>query len=232
VLAAQPRLRRLLADPATSADARTNLVGALLDNKVGAGAVDLVKAAVELRWSSPWDLLDAIEWAGDDVLLAAAERENAIDSVEDELFRFERILDNESNLTTLLDEQSATPERRRQLLESVVGQKVHPITLALLQHAVASQRKTSVLLAIDELIESAAKRRERSVARVVSPINLSDEQQQRLAAALTHLYGRRIDVRYAIDPTLLGGLIVHVGDEVIDGSLAARFAQARTAFAR
>ncbi len=231
LLSAQPRLRRMLADPATSGDARAGLASALLENRVSPSALQVVKDAVGLRWSSPWDLLDAIEWAGDDVLLASAEQENVTDSVEDELFRFERILDNETNLTTLLDEQSATPERRRELLHSVVGEKVHPVTLALLEHAVSSQRKRSVLLAIDDLIEAAAKRRDRSVARVVSAVELTGDQERNLASALSTLYGRRIDVRYAVDPRIRGGLVVRVGDEVIDGSVAARFVQARIAFA-
>lgn len=230
VLSAQPRLRRMLADPATAADARAGLASALLEGKISDPAMQLVRAAVSLRWSGPWDLLDAIEVAGDDVLLAAAENENAMDTVEDELFRFERILDSESNLTALLDEPTATGERRRQLLDSIVGQKVHPITLALLQHAVSSDRKRSVLLAIDDLIELAAQRRDRSVARVISAVNLSEEQEASLGASLSRLYDRRIDVRYSIDPGIRGGLIVRVGDEVIDGSISARLTRARSAF--
>jgi F-type H+-transporting ATPase subunit delta len=60
---------------------------------------------------------------------------------------------------------------------------------------------------------------------------LSDAQQERLAAALSEMYGRSISVRTALDPHVRGGLVVRVGDEIIDGSIASRFAEARAALA-
>jgi F-type H+-transporting ATPase subunit delta len=231
LLTRQPRLRRLLADPATPAAGRADLAATLFGGKVSASALQLVQAAAEQRWSSPWDLLDSFETAGNEVLVAAAENEGAMDRVEDELFRFERILEAESDLSVLLDEAAATPDRRRELLARVIEGKVHPLTLALLDHAVASQRKRSVLLAIDDLIQAAATRRERSIARVTSATALSDKQQRDLAHALTDLYGREIEVRTSIDPAVRGGLVVRVGDELIDGSVASRLNQARAAFA-
>ena len=231
LLVAQPRLRRILGDPATAPEARAQFVGGLLEGKVSKTAVTIAQAAVSERWSSPWDLTDSLESAGDDTLFAVAEHDGLLDRVEDELFRFERVLDSEGELTTLFDEKVVAGEHRVELLDHVVSGKVHPITLALLQHAVRSERKRSVTLAIDDLLEAASERQERSVARVVSAVELSDEQQQRLTAALSELYGRAINLRTAIDPGVLGGLVIRVGDEVIDGSVAARLAQARTALA-
>ena len=95
----------------------------------------------------------------------------------------------------------------------------------------ASHRKHSVGFAIDDLLQAAARRRERSVAKVVSAVELSDAQQARLVAALTELYGRPISVRTAVEPAVRGGLVVRIGDEVIDGSVAARLTQARSALA-
>lgn len=231
LLIRQPRLRRMLADPATSASGRAGLAASLLQAKVGTSALQVVQEAVSQRWSSPWDLVDAIERSGDEVLVAAAEKQDAMERIEDELFRFERILDAEPSLSTLLDEAGADPVRRRTLLDRVLAGKVHPLTSALLDHAVTSQRKRSLTLAIDDLIQAAAARRERSLARVASATELSDKQQRDLAQALTNLYGRRIEVRYAVDPAVRGGLVVRVGDELIDGSVASRLIQARAAFA-
>lgn len=231
VLVGQPRLRRMVGDPSTSPDARSALIGGLLSGKVSAATAEVVDAAVRERWSSPWDLTDALELAGDDALLAVAEREGVLDEVEDQLFRFERILSTESRLTTLLDEAAVDAQRRIALLDEVLGDKVHPVAKALLAHAVSSQRKRSVTLAIDDLLDEAAARRERSVARVVSAVELSSEQLTRLAGALANLYGRSISIRTAIDPSVRGGLVIRVGDEVIDGSIAARLVQAREALA-
>lgn len=231
LLVAQPRLRRTLGDPATAADARIGLLENLVAGKVGKPALELAKAAVGLRWSSPWDLADALEGAGDDALFAAAVKSGSLERVEDELFRLERILVANGEAVGLLDEQTVDAARRNQLLDSLVAGKVSAITLALLHHAVASQRKRSVILAIDDLVEKAAARQNRSVARVVSATPLTEVQEQRLAAALTEMYGRAISVRSALDPDVQGGLVVRVGDEVIDGSIATRFAAARAALA-
>ena len=231
LLVGQPRLRRTLGDPATDPDGRAHLIGSLLSGQLDAKALGIVQAAVRLRWSSPWDLTDALEDAGDSALFAAAEKQHSIDQLEDELFRLERILQAEGDVAALLDEFTVEAARRVALLDQLVGGKVHPITLALLHHAVASERKRSITLAIDDLLDKAAGRQSRSVARVVSATPLSDAQQSRLAAALTSMYGREMSVRTALDPDVRGGLVVRVGDEVIDGSIATRFAHVRAALA-
>jgi len=227
LLTAQPRLRRTLGDPAAAPERRANLLEGLLSGQVGKQALDIATTAVQQRWSSPWDLCDALESAGDDALFAAAEKQKSFDRVEDELFRFERIVENEGEIAGLLDETTVEPSRRTALLDSLVEDKVAPVTLALLHHAVASERKRNIVLAIDDLLERAAQHRNRSVARVVSAVPLTDQQEQQLADTLTEMYGRPISVRSALDPDIRGGLVVRVGDEVIDGSVAGRFAAAR-----
>jgi F-type H+-transporting ATPase subunit delta len=231
LLVAQPRLRRTLGDPATDADGRAQLISSLLSGRFDAKALGLAETAVRQRWSTPWDLTDGLEDAGDTALFAAADKQHVLDQLEDELFRLERILQVEGDVTALLDEFTVDPARRVALLDGLVSGKVHPITLSLLHHAVASQRKRSIVFAVDDLLTKAAGRQDRSVARVVSAVPLSDAQQQRLAVALTAIYGRAMSVRTAIDPSVQGGLVVHVGDEIIDGSIATRFAAVRAALA-
>jgi F-type H+-transporting ATPase subunit delta len=229
LLVAQPRLRRTLGDPATAAEGRAQLVEGLLSGKVGAKSLGIVQKAVSLRWSTPWDLTDALEDAGDTALFAAAEKRGVLDRVEDELFRLERILEAEGEAAVLLDEFTVDAARRNSLLDQLVSGKVSPITLDLLHHAVNSQRKRSITLALDDLLEKASARQDRSVARVVSAVPLTDAQEDRLAAVLSEMYGRAMSVRTALDAQVQGGLIVRVGDEVIDGSIATRLAVARAA---
>ena len=231
LLAGQPRLRRALGDPSTDASARADLARSLFRGRVSDVALELIADAVALRWSSPWDLTDGLEILADDALLAAAEQDGALDTVEDELFRFERILANSGELSAVLDEAGVPAERRRALLDSLMAGKVHPITAQLLEHAVTSGRRPTLTLAIDDLLQASAARRERSVARVLTATELTPEQTERLAAALTRLYGRKINVRSAVDENVKGGLVVRVGDEIIDGSIASRLAAARAAFA-
>ena len=231
LLVTQPGLRRVLADPATSADNRASVAESLLSGKVAKATLDIVQAAVRLRWSAQWDLVDALESAADSALFAAAEKQNTLDTVEDDLFRLERILENEGDLAALLDELTVDPARRNQLLDGLVAGKVSALTLDLLRHAITSQRKRSITLAIDDMLEKAAARRDRSVARVTSAVPLSDAQERRLAEVLSQMYGREMSVRTALDPRIRGGLVVRVRDEVIDGSIAHAFAQVRGALA-
>jgi len=231
LLVANPRLRRTLADPASASERRAGLLTKLIEGQVSRQALDIATTAAGLRWSSPWDLADALEGAGDDALFAAAQKENHFDRVEDELFRFERIVENEGEVAALLDETTVPAQRRIEFLDNLVEGKVDAVTLGLLHHAVASERKRNIVLAIDDLLERAAQHQHRSVARVISAVALTDEQERRLAAALTEMYDRPISVRSALDPDIRGGLVVRIGDEVIDGSVAHRFATARAALA-
>jgi F-type H+-transporting ATPase subunit delta len=232
LLIREPRLRRTVGDPSTRPESRAEFIGGLLEGQVGAHGRDVVQAAVSQRWSSPWDLTDGLDLAGDDCLLHAAETDGVLDEIEDELFRLERILDANSRLMTLLDEVSVSAERRVALLRSILAGKVHDATEALVEHAVASPRRRSVQFAISDLLAAAAARRDRSIARVSSAVPLTSAQETRLAAALSDLYGRPIEVRTSVEPAVKGGLVIRVGDEVIDGSLASRFAAARAALAR
>ena len=231
LLSGQPRLRRTLADPTTDAHLRGELVRSLFDGKVGEETLELTATAVSQRWSAPWDLADAIQSLSDDVLLASAEQQGQLDEVEDQLFRFERILADNGELSAALDEANSTAERRVGLLRSVLADKVNPITFELVANAISSPRKASLLLAVDDLLEASAVRRNRSVARVVSASELTDQQSERLGVALSGMYGRPISIRSAVDPQIMGGLEVRVGDELIDGTVSSRLSAARAAVA-
>jgi F-type H+-transporting ATPase subunit delta len=229
VFSAQPQLRRMLGDASTDVGARASLVDRLFDGKIGDVALSMVRDAVSLRWSSPWDMTDALEIAGDRVLMDLADRRGALDDVEDEVFRFGRILDANDELRSLLDEQVIPAGRRVELLHGVLDGKANEITVELLDRAVRSGRKRSIVLAIDDLLNEAAWRRQRSTAYVRSAVPLTEEQSDRLTAALATMYGRNIDVRAEVDPAVRGGLVVRVGDEQIDGSVAGRLAAVRAA---
>ncbi len=231
LLVGSPPLRRTVGDPATPAPARVTIIEGLIGSQIGELAQQIVRVAVRQRWSTPWDLCDALESAGDDALFAAAEKDNQLDTVEDELFRFERIIQGDGDVVSLLDEPAVDVARRQTLLGSLLDGKVCDTTLALLRHAVASSRRRSLLSAIDDLLQLAAERQERSIARVVSAAPLSDAQQRKLAELLSSMYGRQITLRMALDASVQGGLVIRVGDEVIDGSIASRFASARASIA-
>lgn len=227
VIARERTLRRYLSDPATSERRREQLADTVFGGKVSASTVDTVRQLVSSRWSSGRDLVDAVEALAREAVLAIAERDGAIEDVEDELFRFARLLAAEPRLRDLLADVTQPEGGRLALLDGLVSDKVQPATLQLLRQAVRLPRGRALDTLVEQLAELAAERRGRSVAHVTAAAPLSAEQERRLTEDLSRIYGRSIDVQVEVDPDLLGGLVIRVGDEVIDGSVAARLAEAR-----
>jgi len=227
VLVRERTLRRLLTDPATTEADRTRLADAVFGGKVSDGALQTLNGLVTARWSHPADLVDAIETLARRAQLAVAEQDGSLEDVEDELFRFARVLDSEMRLRELLVDEAQPAASRVELLDGLVSGKVKPVTHELLRQAVRMPRGRSLDVVANELAELAADRRERSVARVTAAAPLTAAQEKRLAGALARIYGRAVSVQVELDPEQLGGLVIRVGDEVIDGSIATRLAQAR-----
>jgi F-type H+-transporting ATPase subunit delta len=227
LLSGETTLRRHLADPAVPQESRTGLVERLLGSKLDRPALEAVAAAVAERWSRPVDLVNALEALARNAALGSAENSGRLDEVEDELFRFGRILDREPELAGLLADTSRPLDGHTALLDRVLGGKVTPTTAMLLRQAVALPRGRHLDVIAEELAELAAARRELSVARVATPVRLTPEQEQRLTTSLSRLYGRPMSLQVELDEALLGGLVVRVGGEVIDGSVAGRIEAAR-----
>lgn len=227
VLGEQPAVRRHLADSAAPQQVRRKMVEALFGGKVSRITLRTLNDVVASRWSRPLDLVDGIEELAWQALLTFAERDGSLEDVEDELFRFGRILAAQPRLATLLGDESAPAERRLELLNTVLADRTRAVTRRLLEQAVRAPRRRRIDEIVEVLVDRAAGRRERSVAHVSAAGPLSQQQEQRLIDVLNRIYRRPISLKVDLDPELLGGLVIRVGDEVIDGSVAARLDKAR-----
>ncbi|MFF4601442.1 F0F1 ATP synthase subunit delta [Streptomyces sp. NPDC001339] len=215
-------LRRVLTDPAQAGEARAELARRLLGSQIGGPAVDLVTGLVRSRWSRSRDLADAIEEQAYSADLVAAQRTGALDDVEDELFRFGRIIASNGELRRALTDRNATVAAKTELLRSLLGGRADPVTERIVTRLVAQPRGRSLEAGLEALAKLAASRRDRMVAVVTTAVPLSDGQRQRLGAALTTLYGRQIHLNLDVDPEVLGGVQVRIGDEAINGTIAER----------
>lgn len=227
LLDAEPGLRRALADPTSPEGARAGLVRGLLGGRVSRATLDLTATLVRLRWSSPGDLPEAAEQLAVLATSAQAEAEGQLDDLEDELFRFGRIVSGEPELRSALSNPQLPAERKRGLLDSLLGGKVTPTALRLITQAAVHPRGRSLDASLEEYARLAAGWRQRLIAVVRVAIELTASQRERLAAALSATYGRDIHLNVVIDPTVVGGMSVQIGDEFIDGSVASRLAQLR-----
>ncbi|MCQ4045361.1 F0F1 ATP synthase subunit delta [Streptantibioticus rubrisoli] len=219
-------LRRLLTDPAQGGEEKAELVRRLLAGQVGGEAVDLVAGMVRSRWSASRDLVDAVENLSDTAELIGAQRSGALDDVEDELFRTARIVGSSTELRAALTDGATSGSAKAELITTLLGGRAHDVTVRLVARLVALPRGRSLEAGLDALSKLAAERRGRLVAVVTSAVPLSDQQKQRLGAALAKLYGRQVHLNLDVDPEVLGGISVRVGDEVIDGTVASRLEEA------
>ncbi|MQS37472.1 F0F1 ATP synthase subunit delta [Streptomyces katsurahamanus] len=219
-------LRRVLTDPAQAGEAKAELAGRLLSGQVGGATADLVSGLVRARWSQSRDLVDGLEELAATADLTAAQQAGSLDSVEDELFRFGRIVDSSKELRAALTDKSATVAAKTELLRSLLGGRVTPVTERLVIRLVTAPRGRSLEAGLDSLSKLAAARRDRMVAVVTSAVPLTDQQKQRLGAVLARVYGRQMHLNLDVDPEVVGGISVRVGDELIDGTVSERLSEA------
>jgi F-type H+-transporting ATPase subunit delta len=220
---------RYLTVPAEDAGPRVRLVERLVSGKVGDPALDTLRTAVSERWSANSDLIDAIEHVSRQALLEVAEREDRVDEVEEQLFRFSRILEAQPRLAILLGDYGAPAEGRVGLLRNVLRNatgRTNRITNSLLSHTVELLRGESADEAVLFLAEAAVARRGEVVAQVSAAAELSEAQRTRLSDVLRRIYGHPVAVQLQINAELLGGLLISVADEVIDGTLSSRLTAA------
>lgn len=227
LLAGQGSLRRTLSDPAVDADAKVRVVDSLFANRIVPGAVEVLRSLAQSRWSEPRDVVDAVEELAVEAALQQAESQGALDEVEDELFRFGRIVDRERALRASLTDRNLPEHVRRQLLQRLIEGKVADVSAALIERAVIAPRGRTLERVLADYTELAAKRRERLIAHVTSAVDLSADQQAKLAEALKREFGHDVRLQVVVDPALIGGLTVRVGDELIDGSVARHLDAAR-----
>lgn len=227
LLDSNAQLRRMLSDPAVEPGRRDRLAADLFAERLSAPASEVVEALVRVSWGRPADLVDAADALAAQALFAMAEQVDVLDEVEDELFRFGRILDREPTLRSALTDPSLPAQRKTELLQALLGDRVQAATLVLVHEVVLRPRGRTIDRGLEEYGRLAAERRERLVAQVRTVVPLSDEQLERLATALAARLGHQVHLNVELDPDLIGGLTVRVGDVLFDGSLAHRLALAR-----
>ncbi|WP_380168816.1 F0F1 ATP synthase subunit delta [Jannaschia sp. R86511] len=219
-------LRRALTDPSRDGQAKAQLLDRLLAGKVSADAADLLGGAARSRWSAAHDLADSVEILAVDAVLAAAEASGRLDRAEQEVHRVGQVLTGDRDLRAALLDRRGSDQAKAAMVGRLVDTAAAPETSVLVRRMASNPRGRRPEHAFEFVTQAAARRRERVVAHVVVATWPTEEQQQRLAASLTRRYGRQVRLAVDLDPDVLGGMRVQVGDEVVDGTVSRRLAAA------
>jgi F-type H+-transporting ATPase subunit delta len=160
-------------------------------------------------------------------LLSVAEAEGALDRVQDELYAFAKAVERNGELREALTDPALPDERKRAVIEELLGPRAHPLTTTVVGFLIDAGQARRIGPIAEELAREAAHRSERTLAEVRVAVPLSDAKRSLLADALERATGHPVELKIDVDPSVIGGAVARVGDEVFDGSLASRLTEAR-----
>lgn len=229
VLADSAALSRSLTDPARSSQARADLARDVFGSKVSGPVMDLVTGLVRERIDSPAEVLEIMQRAGVETLLISAHLDGRLDQVEEELYRTLEILSDERELRATLQDGAIDLERRQDLVAQVFS-SCQAETVALLRQAVARTDDETLVVYLRYWIELCGQLGKHLIAIVTAAHPLEHDQEQRLADLLERKYSRPVQLHIGIDPSVLGGLRVRVGNDIIDGTLSSRLNDVKSVF--
>lgn len=221
------QLRSALADPSVEASRKSALLASIFGSLDGA-ASQLLDGIVASRWSSQAELLDGIEVIGIRAIAVAAGPDAGI---EGELFAFGRTISSDNELELAVSSKLGSPDAKAALVRQLLGDQAQPSTIAIVSHLVQSPRGRRIGGLLAGAADVVADAGGAVVATVTSAVVPSAAQLAALEKTMGARYGRALRINLIIDPTIVGGLRVQIGDDVIDGSIASRLADLRITLA-
>jgi F-type H+-transporting ATPase subunit delta len=229
VLSSSVGMRRALTDNSRDAAAKAELISNLFGKNIGAAAQSILATAASLRWSSPSELADAIEQIAVEAESVVADKNNELDKLEDQLFDFSQVLTANPELRQALNTSADSDSGKVGLLESIIKGKYANSTINLLRRVVSLRRGRNIDATLAAYSHYVTIRRNRVVAHVTTAVALDPAQQQNLISALSKAIGKTVHINVEVDPKVLGGLSIRYGDEIIDGTVVNRLAEASRA---
>ncbi len=158
-------------------------------------------------------------------LFEMAQAEGVVSRVEEELFRLSELLKGNPELLQFLKDPNIKSEGKRRALSDLFQGRVHPLVLTTLTSLSDQDRGGRVLHVIEEFSSIAATARQKVTGEVTTAITLDGDTLSRLVTALNRATGKNVQLFQKVDPAILGGAIIKVGEQIIDGSLRRKLDQ-------
>lgn len=221
-LAGQYRLRTTLSDPSVPAEVREQVARALFGGRISEAATEVIAKAAG-QATNAGELERSVERQA---VRASFQASGRVDDVQDEVFRFARTVQSDSELQTTLTDPLIEVAARQQLVADLLASKALPATVRLVQRAVQGRGRTLVKT-LDGYVDIAAQVHQHRVATVTVAQPLTASQFDELRSKLARIYGSGVDIQLNVDPKVLGGVRIEIGDELIDGTIQNRLNDAR-----
>ncbi|MCL2766301.1 MAG: F0F1 ATP synthase subunit delta [Peptococcaceae bacterium] len=157
---------------------------------------------------------------------------NEVDRIEEEIKAIAAAVEENVTLKQVLFHPQITVTDKKELLEAVFKDKVLPLTSNFLALLIDRRRETFLQDIVDEFVRLANKDRNIVQARIVSALELIDDEKRDIELLLTKITGQKVQSSFVVEPSLVGGVLVHIGDKVIDGSIKARLDTMRESLRR
>ena len=221
-------LRRALSNPARTAADKAALAASCWPARSTSGWSRSSSALARHRWSVEVDLSRGARTDGRARPSSRRPRPPAtLQRVEEELFRFDRFLAGARRVRGALTDRLADPVARARLVRDLLDGKVHPVTLQLIERGARAPRGRTMTRSLSDLGRLAAHRRRLLLATVTAAVPPSRAQTERLTELLSRAYGRPVQLNVAVDPSVIGGMRVLVGDEAVDATVLGRLEDVR-----
>lgn len=216
-IAGSHQLMQTVTDVGIDAEVRTGLVRRIFARSLGEGAIRLLTGMAAARWSAGDDLVGAIE----DIAFRAYARTASSTAIESELFAVQRAIGSDSRLELALSNTASPVSARLSAVDRLVVNATAE-TRAIVRHVVSYPRGRRIVEGLERAERIVADAKGGLVATVQVAHPLGAAQLRRLGSGLESRYGRSVVVDQVIDPTVVGGVRIAIGDDVIDGTVRAR----------
>lgn len=224
-------LRRAITDPSRDAQSKSVLVNDLFSSSLSKNVIVILNEAVSLRWSSPVDVASAIEQLAIEAEATAANAEDSLDRVQNELFIFGRTIAANQELRQILGDRLGSVVGKTELIASLLTSRAAISTVRLVTQLVTGLAGRSIDSVLEIYIDAVAARRNRLIVLVSTRTALTATQSEKLTQIMSKQVGQPVHLNFHIDPSVLGGVSVRFADEMVDGTISTRLAEAGRALA-
>lgn len=217
------QLERALTDPSRPVADKVAVLTELLGDNVHPMTMEIMTDLVSRHWSRARDIANAVEDFGVDAMMYYADATDATLQVSVELSELHSALLNLPVVRSKLYDYQATSEARVKLFREVFsGKTLNKVTMRLAEHATCNLRRRRYLETIQWLINKLSRHMGESMVTVTTATPLKKEQIKRLVEVYSAKVGRQVHINSVVDPTVLGGMRIQVGDEVTDNTVVAQ----------